>query len=517
MKINLEDTITAISTPLGEGGIGIVRLSGPEAITIAARIFRPKNGQDITRADSFTIHYGHIIIQEKLDLNNNPVGKRKKMSGKHKKIYGVPGEEVIDEVLVTVMRAPRTYTRQDVVEINCHAGIVPLKKIMDLTLVCGARIAEPGEFTQRAFLNGRLDLCQAEAVLDVIQARTDEALSLAVKQLKGRLSDQINDIRDKLLDMQAQVTSAVDFPEEDLQIYSETNLGEELKEVMVKLKHILSFSQAGMILRQGIMAVILGRPNVGKSSLMNAILKQDRVIVTPVPGTTRDAIEEVANIKGIPVRMVDTAGLRSAGDQVEEHGINRAREYLAQADLVLLVFDAGQSLNQEDLDIIAEVKKQKKKMIIVLNKIDQPLKLDIDKLKGFFTVQESLKCFSDYGKSQIQVIAEGDFLETAPIVQTSAIKMEGINDIEDAVSVLVWQGRVKAKDEVLVSNLRHKQALEQALKNLTSACSALEQKLSAEFISLDIKEALDNLGLIVGQTTTEDLLEHIFSNFCIGK
>ena len=291
--------------------------------------------------------------------------------------------------------------------------------------------------------------------------------------------------------MQAQVTSAVDFPEEDLQIYSETNLGEELKEVRAKLKHILSFSQAGMILRQGIMAVILGRPNVGKSSLMNAILKQDRVIVTPVPGTTRDAIEEVANIKGIPVRMVDTAGLRSAGDQVEEHGINRAREYLAQADLVLLVFDAGQSLNQEDLDIIADVKKQKKKTIVVLNKIDQPLKLDIDKLKGF--------------------------LKTAPIVKTAAIKMKGINDIEDAVSALVWQGQVRAKDEVLVSNLRHKQALEQALKNLTSACSALEQKLSAEFISLDIKEALDNLGLIVGQTTTEDLLEHIFSNFCIGK
>ena len=484
MKINLEDTITAISTPLGEGGIGIVRLSGPEAITIVARIFRPKNGQDITRADSFTIHYGHIIMPPELDLPQGSVDKDSLSSSERK-------GGIIDEVLVTIMRAPRTYTRQDVVEINCHAGIVPLKKIMDLTLVCGARIAEPGEFTQRAFLNGRLDLCQAEAVLDVIQARTDEALSLAVKQLKGRLSDQINDIRDKLLDMQAQVTSAVDFPEEDLQIYSETNLGEELKEVRAKLKHILSFSQAGMILRQGIMAVILGRPNVGKSSLMNAILKQDRVIVTPVPGTTRDAIEEVANIKGIPVRIVDTAGLRSAGDQVEEHGINRAREYLAQADLVLLVFDAGQSLNQEDLDIIADVKKQKKKTIVVLNKIDQPLKLDINKLKGF--------------------------LKTAPIVKTAAIKMKGINDIEDAVSALVWQGQVRAKDEVLVSNLRHKQALEQALKNLTSACSALEQKLSAEFISLDIKEALDNLGLIVGQTTTEDLLEHIFSNFCIGK
>lgn len=490
MKINLDDTIVAISTPVGEGGIGIVRLSGPEAISIVRKIFRPRHGEDIKDVPNFTLHYGHIV------------GPSPKTTGAEEKAHPAPGNrqvkntnasssEVIDEVLVTVMRAPRTYTRQDVVEINCHGGMVPLKKVMDLTIRYGARVARPGEFTQRAFLNGRIDLCQAEAVLDTIRAKTDEALSLAMSQLEGRLSEEINRIRDRLLDLQAQVEAAIDFPEEDIEIYSEIDLVHRLKELAFDLRHLLDTAQTGIVLRQGIMAVIVGRPNVGKSSLMNAILKQDRVIVTPIPGTTRDAIEETANIKGIPVRMVDTAGLRATEDAVEKEGVARSRSCLAVADLVLAVFDSTEDLSEEDMYIINEIKKQNKKTVVVLNKIDRPARVNVDQIKKFF---------------------DGE-----PIVKVSATQMVGLDQIEEAISDLIWQGRVRAKDEALLSNLRHKEAVENAHKNLLAACSAVEQRMSAEFIALDIKEALDNLGLIVGQTTTEDLIERIFSNFCIGK
>lgn len=512
MNINMDDTIVAISTPVGEGGIGIVRLSGPEAISIVRKIFRAKGGRDIKNAPNFTLHYGHIIEPDEKQQTTGGLKQSEDTYTNLKEVLGNSSEairpeagtergtrtdasaffpRIIDEVLVTVMRAPKTYTRQDVVEINCHGGIVPLKKVMDLTLRYGARLAGPGEFTQRAFLNGRIDLCQAEAVLDVIRARTDEALSVAVAQLDGRVSDEINRIRNNLLDILAQVEAAIDFPEEDLEIYSEVDLLRKLKEIVCELNRILDTAQPGIILRQGIMAVIVGRPNVGKSSLMNAILKKDRVIVTPVPGTTRDAVEEMANIKGVPVRVVDTAGLRPTEDEVEKESVERSRSYLGLADLVLLVFDITEDLNQEDLYIIDEIKRQKKKTIVVLNKIDRPARLTIEQVQRFF--------------------------EEEPVVRTSATRMDGLNRIEEAISDLVWQGKIRAKDEVLLSNMRHKEAIEKSLKNLASACGAVEEHASPEFPALDIKETLDNLGLIVGQTTTEDLLDRIFSNFCIGK
>ena len=360
-NIGLDDTIAAISTPIGEGGIGIVRLSGRDSLKFADKIFISKDGKKPSGFKTYTVHYGHIVEKSK--------GKSQKA-------------KVIDEVILTVMRAPRSYTKEDVVEINCHSGIAPLKKILDLCLINGARLAEPGEFTKRAFLNGRIDILQAEAVLDIIKAKTELSLRSALNNLEGLFSKKINEIREKLIDIYARMEASIDFSEEDLRGVRKENIFKKLKMIKNEVEKLVSDSNQGRILRQGIKTVICGSPNVGKSSLMNAILKESRSIVTPIPGTTRDTIEEIVNINGIPVMLVDTAGITDTDHLVEKEGIRRSRIYLENADLVLLVLDWSRRLNKDDLAIIKKIRDNNKEAVVAINKTDLKKKLDIKKIKG---------------------------------------------------------------------------------------------------------------------------------------
>ncbi len=462
-KVNLEDTIAAISTPIGEGGIGIIRLSGNKALSIADKIFI--SGQKIkpSKVKSHTINYGHIISGDK--------------------------NEIIDETLLTVMRAPKTYTKEDIVEINCHGGIVALKKVLELVLKSGARLAMPGEFTQRAFLNGRLDLSQAEAVLDIIQSKTEGSLKVALNQLEGHLSKEVRAIKEEILDIYAKAEAAIDFPDEDIEIFSEGTILNQLKKIEKKINRLFTTADSGQVFREGILTVICGKPNVGKSSLLNALLKQERAIVTPIPGTTRDTIEEVVNIKGIPLRIVDTAGITETKNIVEKEGINRSQRYLKQADLILLVLDGSGPVSREDKDLMEQA--EKKKTIFIINKIDLPLKINLNGFKKYF--------------------------EDKKTVKISATKKQNLSDLEKAITDMVWQGKVSATDETLVSNVRHKNALALALESIKRAQEAIKKKMSLEFVAVDIKESLDNLGLIIGETATEDLLNRIFEKFCIGK
>lgn len=456
-----DDTIAAISTALGEGGIGIVRLSGPQAITIAEEIFRGK--ESISRLPSHSIHYGRII---------DPLNKKS-----------------LDEVLLTVMRAPQTYTREDVVEINGHGGIVPLRSILELTLRLGARLAEPGEFTRRAFLNGRIDLSQAEAVLDLIRAQTEAGARIALHHLEGDLFREVSSIRDELISLLAEVEASIDFPEEDLDFLEGSELSERIMTVKRRLVKLLETAEGGRIIREGLATVIVGRPNVGKSSLLNALLGEERAIVTPIPGTTRDTIEEIINLKGIPLRIIDTAGLRPSGDLVEEEGLRRTKRSLKQADLILLVLDASTRLTSEDREIISELKE--KKGIVVLNKSDCPILIEEDELKRL--------------------------LPDHKLVNISALYRTGLDDLREAVSQTVLGGEIVVGEGLMVSNLRHQQALVLAVKSLKEAGTTVENRGSPELIALDLREALDQVSLISGETVTEDILNHIFANFCIGK
>jgi tRNA modification GTPase len=440
-----------------------VRLSGKKAVSIADKIFVSKQKLKPFQFKSHTLNYGHIISDNK--------------------------KEIIDEVLLSVMRSPKTYTKEDIVEINCHGGIVPLKKILELVLKNGARLALPGEFTKRAFLNGRLDLAQAEAVLDIIQSKTESSLKVALNQLEGHLSKEVRQIKDEILDIYAQIEASIDFPDEDIEIFSEANILSQLKKVEKKIDALLNTAGAGLVFRQGILTVICGKPNVGKSSLLNALLRQERAIVTPIPGTTRDTIEEIVNIKGVPLRMVDTAGIAPANNLVEEEGINRSQRCLKQADLTLLVLDGSQTISKEDKKLLEQV--EKKKTVVVINKIDLPLKL---KLNGY-----------------------KKYLKNKKIVRISATQKKNLSSLEKAISDLVWQGKISSSDEILLSNVRHGQALREALEAIRRAEKTIKEKMSLEFVAVDIKESLDNLGLIVGETATEDLLDKIFEKFCIGK
>lgn len=465
----LNDTIVAISTPIGEGGIGIVRLSGPEALSIADKIFVSKGRVKPSQFKSFTTHYGQI----KSDIKNS---KRSKT-------------EIIDEVILTVMRRPKTYTREDIVEINCHSGIVPLGAILDLTIVRGARLAEPGEFTKRAFLNGRIDLTQAEAVLDVIKAKTDAGLKVALSQLKGGLSHEVRRIRDNILKILVHIEASLDFPQEDIEILVKNDLLDKALKIKLELERLLSTASKGMVFREGISAVICGRRNVGKSSLLNALLRQPRAIVSPLAGTTRDSIEERLNIDGIPLTLVDTAGIVKTDDLVEKEGVARSYSYINHAGLILLVLDNGESLLDEDKTIIEEIKS--KTTITVINKIDLPRKIDLVKVKRLLP-----------GKR---------------IVYISATKGEGLDLLEKMIARVIWGGKVVPSSGVLITNLRHKDALRKSSKSIQRSIQSIKMDYSPEFIALDIKEAKDALGEIVGEVLTEDLLERVFSEFCIGK
>ena len=458
-KQDLTDTIAAIATPVGESGIGIVRISGKNALAIADKIFTDKANNKASSFKSFTLHYGWIVESFK----------------------------IVDEVILTVMRAPRTFTKEDVVEINCHGGIVALRKVLDLVLDNGARLAEPGEFTKRAFLNGRIDLAQAEAVLDIIRAKTDSALKVGIEQLKGALSKEINKIRGEILDVLSVLEANIDFPEEDIDSVQLSAVFKKLKTVNNNLQKIIADSQFGKVLREGVHVVICGRPNVGKSSLLNALLKQERSIVTPIPGTTRDTIEEIIDIKGIPVRIVDTAGILEPRDLVEKKAIQRTKKYIDTADLVILLFDAGTKLHKDDLVLIKKLKK--KKTIAVINKMDLKQKIEKDKLKKSFN----------------------------KVVEISAKKIENLNLLEDAIADMVLGGKISVPESLLVANARHIQALKQIEKSVAEALNSLDNKLSLEFIAESVRDSLGGTEELLGKKFSEDLLDKIFNDFCIGK
>ena len=459
----LEDTIAAIATPLGQGGLAVIRLSGPQALRVADRSFVPAGPQSLSpsQALSHTIHYGRIV-----------------RSGR-----------TVDEVLVAVMRAPRTFTREDTVEISCHGGVLPAKLVLDTVLENGARLAGPGEFTRRAFLNGRLDLAQAEAVADLIHSRTELALEAANEQLAGKLSQRINQLRDEMIRTLAHVEAHIDFPDEDISPDTRGQLIARLERGVAFMAELLRTANEGRILRQGIRAAIVGRPNAGKSSLLNQLLGQDRAIVSPIAGTTRDTIEETANIRGLPVIFIDTAGLREARDEIELEGIRRSRQSLAQAEFILHVLDASEPLTDADKNYLAEF--ADKKRILVRNKTDLPVKLE---LPATFNIQHST--FN---------------------IEVSCTSGQGIEALKDAIKNLVWAGEIKAEMLQVTINSRHQDALNRARATARLATDALRADATLELVAMDLRIAANAVGEIVGKTTTEDLLDSIFSAFCIGK
>ncbi len=457
------DTIAAISTTPGESGIGIVRLSGPSALSIAEKLFIPKSGKQLSKARTFTVQYGSL----KDPFDNS----------------------LIDEALVSVMLAPRTYTCEDVVELNCHGGIVPLRKTLEAAVALGARLAEPGEFTKRAFLNGRIDLAQAEAVADIIRAKTEESLSAALQQLKGKLSSEILLLSGELKDAAAQVEAGIEFPEEEIETTVLSGIGEKLKSAGKRLNQLLKTAGKGKIIREGVKTVIAGKPNVGKSSLLNELLNEERAIVTRLPGTTRDVIEETINIGGLAFVLADTAGLRNSSNIIEKHGIKRTLASLESADLVLFILDGSRKLGRDD--ILAAGKIKNKKTLVVINKADLPQKIAAREIKVLFA--------------------------GAKTVSISALKASGIETLKKEMHAAVSDKGLKDASGIIVTNLRHKLLLEAASAAIMRAETSLHNKMSEEFIALDIREALDHLGEITGKVSTDDILDRIFSEFCIGK
>ncbi|PWU70080.1 tRNA uridine-5-carboxymethylaminomethyl(34) synthesis GTPase MnmE [Gracilibacillus dipsosauri] len=456
-----QDTITAISTPLGEGAIAIVRLSGDHAITIANKIFQ---GQDLVEVSSHTIHYGKII---------DPIK-----------------EEIIEEVMISVMRAPKTFTKEDVVEINCHGGIASVNRLLELVLANGARLAEPGEFTKRAFLNGRIDLSQAEAVMDLIRAKTDKAMNVALKQLDGKLSTLVNQLRQKLIETVAHVEVNIDYPEyDDVEEMSNHMLREKTEEVYREVEQLLSMAKQGKILREGIATAIIGRPNVGKSSLLNALVQETKAIVTDIPGTTRDVIEEYVNIRGIPLRLVDTAGIRETEDIVEKIGVERSRQALKQADLILLVLNNGEELTEEDRKLFEAIKDLE--YIVIVNKTDLPTKLDRQEVEQLAGKQK--------------------------VITTALIEDKGIDALEAAISDTFFEGELDSGDLSYVSNVRHIQLLQQTLKALDDAKDAIDANMPIDLVQIDVTRAWELLGEIVGDTVQDSLIDQLFSQFCLGK
>jgi len=468
-KYDLTDTIAAISTPPGESGIGIVRISGKDALSIADKIFVSKDAKRPSAFKTYTTHYGWITANRTPDTNDPRPNN------------------VIDEVILTVMRSPKSYTKEDVVEINCHGGAIALRRVLDLVLEQGCRLAEPGEFTKRAFLNGRIDLVQAEAVLDIIQAKCVSALEAGIRQLRGDLSKEIKKSRDGLLEILSILEANIDFPEEEIASADMSEISRRLKKIDNVFKAILENSDYGRILRDGINVVICGRTNVGKSSLLNALLKQERSIVTSIAGTTRDTIEEFINIKGIPVKIVDTAGIIKPRNFVEKKAIQRSKKYMESADLIILLFDGSRRLTREDMVFIRRL--SKRNTLAVINKIDLKEKIK----RGIIT--------DKFGS----------------VIDISAKKNININLLEDAVADFVYNGKVSAQESIIVTNLRHIEKIKAAHRHITNALNSLDNKLSIEFVAQDIRDALLYMDEILGKSFTEDMLQRIFSEFCIGK
>lgn len=457
----MSNTIAAISTAVGEAGIGIVRISGNDAINIGNSIFRGINTKQLNVGDNRKLIYGHIL----------------------------DGEEIVDEVLIAYMKEPFTYTRENMVEIYCHGGIIPVRKVLELLLRSGARLAEPGEFTKRAFLNGRLDLSQAEAVMDIIESKTDKSYNVSLKQLEGSLSHKVRDIGDLLLAMIAHVEVSIDFPDHEVDEITYEEMIRDANIVKEEIEKLLSTADRGKILRDGLNTIILGKPNVGKSSLLNAILRENRAIVTDIPGTTRDIIEEFINIDGIPLKIVDTAGIRDTEDIVEKLGVDRAKDTVEMADLIIAVFDASRELSQEDYSIIELIKD--KKTIALLNKSD---------LKGVYD-EEYLK----------------KLLNGKHVISSSMTTGVGVDILENSIKDMFYSGQIEIDSGIIVNNVRHKNQLELAFKNIVSALEDIEPGVPLDCIEVDLRNCWENLGEITGDSVAEDIIDKIFAEFCLGK
>nr|WP_330372561.1 tRNA uridine-5-carboxymethylaminomethyl(34) synthesis GTPase MnmE [Clostridioides mangenotii] len=457
----MDDTIVAIATAPGEGGIGILRISGEKSLEVAQSIFKSISGKRIDEYNNRTLIYGNIVDNDK----------------------------IIDEVLLAYMKGPKSYTAEDVVEINCHGGFISVKKILELILSKDVRLAEAGEFTKRAFLNGRIDLSQAEAVIDVINAKTSKSHEVAQEQLEGALSLKIRSLRDKVTELLGHVTVAIDYPEEDIEFITYNTLKEKTEELEKEIKKLFDSSESGKIFREGLKTVIIGKPNVGKSSLLNMILGEKRAIVTDIPGTTRDVIEEFVNLRGIPIKIVDTAGIRETEDVVEKIGVEKSRKSLSSADLVIMVLDYSEKLTDEDIEILESI--DKSKTVVLLNKTDLKKQIEEEKISYY--------------------------VENNSIIEISALKQEGIEKLEDKIESLVYKGEVRNSSDIVISNTRHRDALAKAHKSVLDALDAIYQNMPLDFIEVDLKNIWDYLGYINGDTVTEDLLDNIFSNFCIGK
>lgn len=458
------DTIAAISTPMGEGAIAIVRLSGEEAFEIADRLFKGIGGKRLQDVASHTIHYGHMIDPKTL--------------------------EIAEEVMVSVMKGPKTFTKEDVVEINCHGGLVSVNRVLQLVLNYGARLAEPGEFTKRAFLNGRIDLSQAEAVMDLIRAKTDRAMNMALGQMEGRLSKLIGNLRQEILETLAHVEVNIDYPEyDDVEEITHSLLIEKSTFVKKEIEKLLRTAQQGKILREGLSTVIVGRPNVGKSSLLNSLVQENKAIVTDIPGTTRDVIEEYVNVRGVPLRLLDTAGIRETEDIVERIGVERSRQVLKEADLILLVLNYADELTVEDENLFKAVEGMD--VIVIVNKTDLPQKINME---------------------QVQ-----QFSEKHKLVTTSLLEDKGVDDLEEAIAALFFAGSIEAGDMTYVSNTRHIALLNQALHSIEEALQEVEMGTPIDIIQIDLTRTWELLGEITGDSVHESLIDQLFSQFCLGK
>ncbi|WRP06633.1 tRNA uridine-5-carboxymethylaminomethyl(34) synthesis GTPase MnmE [Rossellomorea aquimaris] len=458
------DTIAAISTPMGEGAIAIVRLSGDQAFDIGDKVFKGMKGNSMKEFASHTIHYGHII-----DPNT---------------------EQVVEEVMVSVMRGPKTFTREDIIEINCHGGLVSVNKVLQLVLKSGARLAEPGEFTKRAFLNGRIDLSQAEAVMDLIRAKTDRAMNVALNQMEGRLSNLIRKLRQEILETLAHVEVNIDYPEyDDVEEMTHNVLLEKSKHVRDEIDKLVRTSEQGKILREGLSTVIIGRPNVGKSSLLNSLVHENKAIVTDIPGTTRDVIEEYVNVRGVPLRLVDTAGIRETEDIVERIGVERSRQVLKEADLILLVLNYADELTPEDEQLFEAVRGMD--VIVIVNKTDLSQKIDIDKVRKL--------------------------AENHQLVTTALLEEQGIDELEEAISSLFFAGSIESGDMTYVSNSRHIALLNQASLAINEAINSVEMGTPIDIAQIDLTRTWELLGEIIGESVHESLIDQLFSQFCLGK
>lgn len=456
------DTITSISTPMGEGAIGIVRLSGLDAVEIADKLY--KGRKQLKDVPTHTINYGHIIDPET--------------------------QEVVEEVMVSVLRAPRTFTREDIVEINCHGGILTINRVLELTMTYGARMAEPGEYTKRAFLNGRIDLSQAEAVMDFIRSKTDRASKVAMNQIEGRLSELIKKQRQSILEVLAQVEVNIDYPEyDDVEEATSELLLERAQEIKNEIQKLLDTGVQGKIMREGLSTVIVGKPNVGKSSMLNNLIQDNKAIVTEVAGTTRDVLEEYVNVRGVPLRLVDTAGIRETEDIVERIGVERSRKALSEADLILFVLNNNETLTAEDRKLYEVVKTSD--AIVIINKTDLTPRLDRDEVKAM--------------------------VGSMPVIETSMLEQQGIDELEIQIRDLFFGGEVQSQDMTYVSNSRHISLLKQAKKTIQDAIDAAEMGIPMDMIQIDLTRTWELLGEIIGESASEELIDQLFSQFCLGK